>query len=206
MSVRLVIFDCDGVLFHSERANIAFYNAVLREIGEPPLAADAESAAHALASSDLYQKYFGDRPAVLARVREASRTLDYGPFYPLMKPHDRLREILARLRARYRTAMATNRGKTAHGVLRHFSLDDLFDLAVGALDVERPKPHPDMLLRCLEHFDMVGDSAVYVGDQTIDAASARAAGLRFIGIGPAAREARYGIERLDELESLLASL
>jgi len=205
VSVRLVIFDCDGVLFHSERANLAFYNAVLHQVGEPPLAGDAEIAAHALASTDLYQKYFGDRPEVLARVREASRTLDYGPFYPLMQPHERLREILTALRTSYRTAMATNRGKTTGGVLRHFSLHDLFDLAVGALDVDRPKPHPDMLLRCLEHFGVDGDQAVYVGDQAIDAASARAAGLRFIGIGPAAVDARYGIEHLDDLEALLAS-
>ena len=206
MSVALVIFDCDGVLFHSERANIAFYNAVLRGVGEPPLADEAEIAAHALASSDLYQNYFGDRPEVLERVRAASRALDYGPFYPLMQPRDRLHEILTGLRTSYRTAMATNRGKTVHGVLRHFSLESLFDLAVGALDVERPKPHPDMLLYCLEHLGVDRDRAVYVGDQGSDAASARAAGLRFIGMGPAAVESRYRIERLDELEPLLVSL
>ena len=56
VAIRLVIFDCDGVLFHSDRANVAFYNAVLREAGEPPLEPDAEIAAHALASSELYKK------------------------------------------------------------------------------------------------------------------------------------------------------
>lgn len=206
MPVSLVIFDCDGVLFRSERANVAFYNAVLREVGEPPLDDAAEVAAHALASTDLYAKYFGDRPELLERVRAASRLMDYGPFYPLMQPRERLHDTLAELRATYRTAMATNRGKTVHGVIEHFDLVDLFDLAVGALDVARPKPHPDMLLRCIDHFGLTADDAVYVGDQATDAASAYAAGMRFIGMGTAAAEATYRLERLADLASLLAQM
>ena len=206
MAIRLVIFDCDGVLFRSDRANVAFYNAVLREAGEPPLEPDAEIAAHALASSELYKKYFADRPEVLERVRTVSRGLDYGPFYPLMEPRERLYDILKELRLNYRTAMATNRSKTVHGVLDHFDLAPLFDLAVGALDVERPKPHPDMLLHCLDHFGLEVGDAVYVGDQPTDAQSARAAGMQFIGIGPVAGQSDLSITELDELASVLRTL
>ena len=206
MAIRLVIFDCDGVLFHSDRANVAFYNAVLREAGEPPLEPDAEIAAHALASSELYKNYFADRPEVLERVRQVSRGLDYGPFYPLMEPREGLYDILKALRADYRTAMATNRSKTVHGVLNHFELAPLFDLAVGALDVERPKPHPDMLIHCLDHFGLDVAEAVYVGDQPTDAESARAAGMRFIGIGPIADRSELRITELDELGPVLRSL
>ena len=34
MGLMLVIFDCDGVLFRSEQANVAFYNEVLRQVGQ----------------------------------------------------------------------------------------------------------------------------------------------------------------------------
>lgn len=206
MAIRLVIFDCDGVLFHSDRANVAFYNAVLREAGEPPLEPDAEIAAHALASSELYKKYFADRPEALERVRQVSRGLDYGPFYPLMEPRQGLYDILRELRADYRIAMATNRSKTVHGVLDHFDLAPMFDLAVGALDVERPKPHPDMLLHCVDHFGLDAVDAVYVGDQPTDAQSADAAGMRFIGIGAIAAQSELSITELDELAAVLRTL
>lgn len=206
MSVQLVIFDCDGVLFHSEQANVAFYKEVLRRAGAPPLADEGEAACHALASAQLFEHYFGDRPELLAHVREIARATDYTPFFSLMEPRPRVHETLTRLKRRYKTAMATNRGKTTHEVLDFFALASVFDLAVGANDVERPKPHPDMLLMCAERLGVAPSAAVYVGDQLTDAESARAAGIRFVGMGPAAASAAYAIDALEELEGLLARL
>jgi HAD superfamily hydrolase (TIGR01509 family) len=206
VAVELVIFDCDGVLFQSEKANVEFYNEVLRLAGEPPLDFDGEVACHALSSAQLFEKYYRDRPALLAHLRETAKALDYGPFYPLMEPRERLHETLATLRRRYRLAMATNRGQTVRGVLEYFRLAPLFELALGVLDVERPKPHPDMLLRCVEHFALTPDRAVYVGDQPGDAASAAAARVHFIAMGTAVADAEHRIETLDELEPLLRGL
>src|SRR5512141_1429546 len=112
MPIRLVIFDCDGVLFDSEPANLAFYREVLRLADAPPVPESAEAAYHSLASSQLFEKLFGDRPELLARVQRIARATDYAPFFPLMQPKPRLRETLAALRHRYATAMATNRGQT----------------------------------------------------------------------------------------------
>ena len=204
--IELVIFDCDGVLFSSEPANIAFYNEVLRRVGEPPLADAAEAACHALASAQLFEKYYGGQPDLLARLRETAHAVDYGPYYDLMQPRDGLHELLARLRRRYRTAMATNRGKTTRGVVERFALEPLLDFVIGVLEVERPKPHPDMLLRCAEHFGLSPDRAVYVGDQANDARSAGAAGMHFIAMGTSAGEVEHRVSRLDELPALLDRL
>ena len=206
MPITVVVFDCDGVLFRSEQANVAFYNEVLRLVGEPPLDDWAEVACHALSSAQLFEKYYGDRPALLARLRETAKSLDYGPFYPLMEPREGLHEVLRSLRRRYKTAMATNRGMTVQGVLAHFGLAALFDLAVGVLDVPRPKPHPDMLLKCIRHFGAPANEAVYVGDQPIDAASAHAAGMGFVAMGHVVADVRHRIAELAELEALLATL
>ncbi len=205
MSVRLVIFDCDGVLFHSEAANIGFYNAVFEAAGEPQLGNAAEAACHALASTQLFEKYFGDRPETLARVKAAAQSTNYAPFFPLMKPRDRLYDVLGELGRSYKVAMATNRGKTVHEVLAFFELTDFFELAVGVFDVDRPKPHPDMLLKCLEHFGVSAAEAVYVGDQETDRQSAESAGLRFVAIGDAIADPEHHIGALSELEPLIAT-
>jgi len=206
MPIRLVVLDCDGVLFDSEDANVAFYNEVLRRCGEPPMLGPEQVACHALASAQLFVKYYSDRPELLARMQTTAKQLDYGSFYGLMSPKPRLRPVLAELHARYSIAMATNRGLTTHGVLKHFGLDAYFDLAVGVLDVPRPKPHPDMLLHCLERFSIGADEAVFVGDQATDAECARAAGLRFVGIGPVAAVSPLRVGELAELPALLAGL
>jgi HAD superfamily hydrolase (TIGR01509 family) len=204
--VELVIFDCDGVLFRSEQANVAFYNEVLRIAGEPPLDDGGEVACHALSSAQLFEKYYGHRPELLARLRATAKNLNYGPFYPLMQPREGMREILEELRRCYKTAMATNRGQTVRGVLDYFQLTPLFDVAVGVLDVERPKPHPDMLLKCVEHFGLPPAAAVYVGDQPGDAASAIAAGTGFVCLGEAVVEAEHRISELAELLPLIARM
>lgn len=206
MAKRLVIFDCDGVLFRSESANVAFYNEVLRRLGEPAMDLSAEAACHALASAQLFERLFADRPALVERARRVARTLDYGPYYELMSPQRDLYDVLAGLRSRYRLAMATNRGKTATEVVRRFGLEPYFELTVGALDVARPKPHPDMLYRCLEHFGIAAEQALYVGDQQIDADAARAAGVSFVAVGATVGRTPHRIDTLRDLLSLIPGL
>lgn len=206
MAKRLVIFDCDGVLFRSERANVAFYNEVLRRLGEPAMDVPGEAACHALASSQLFESLFADRPDLADRARSIAQALDYGPYYALMLPQEDLYDVLASLRADYRLAMATNRGKTAAEVVRRFALDRFVELTVGVLDVARPKPHPDMLERCLSHFGLEPEAALYVGDQQIDADAALAARVSFVAVGATVKSPESRIDSLRDLLRLIPEL
>ncbi len=47
----------------------------------------------------------------------------------------------------------------------------------------RHKPGPGMLLDALDHFDVLGSDALFVGDQWIDAEAARRAGIQFAWAG-----------------------
>jgi phosphoglycolate phosphatase len=206
MDKRLVIFDCDGVLFRSEAANVAFYNEVMRILGEPAMDVRGEAASHALASAQLFESLFAGRPQLFERARSIARSLDYGPYYGLMTPQAGLYDVLATIRSRYRVAMATNRGKTATEVVRRFALDPYIELTVGVLDVPRPKPYPDMLEHCVAHFGVSTEEALYVGDQQIDADAALAAGLSFVAVGDSVNSTDHRIAELDELPHLIARL
>lgn len=204
--IRLVVFDCDGVLFDSEPANLGFYREVLRASGAPPVPESDEAAYHSLASAQLFERLFGHDPDLLARVQRVARETDYAPFFPLMQPKPLLHETLATLKSRYRLAMATNRGQTTRGVVDFFGLGRWFDLAVGVLDVERPKPAPDMLLLCLERLGVGPAEALYVGDQPGDLEAATAAGLRFLGMGTMCGRVPLSAQRFEDLPRLVASL
>ncbi len=204
--IKLVIFDCDGVLFESEAANLAFYQEVLRKAGAPPMKESAAAACHAMASRELFEMHYGDDPALLAKVLESAANTSYDPFYSLMTPREGLREVLSKLRRDYFVALATNRSRTTEGVLSAFELGGYFDFCVGVLDVQRPKPDPEMLLKCLDHFSLDARQAVYVGDQPGDAVAAEAAGMAFVGIGPVATQSRISIASLEQLFPCLDEL
>lgn len=195
------MLDCDGVLFDSWDANVAFYDAVLRALGRPPLDEAGRDLAHRLAMPHLLERTFADDPAELDRARRVAAELDYRPFLPLMRPVRALRETLAWLRKRARTALVTNRGLTIPLVLKHFELHPYFDAVLGVLDVPRPKPAPDMVEACLDRLATAPGAAVYVGDSPGDLEAARAAGVAFVGVG---LDGDRRIEELAELPRVLA--
>lgn len=180
----LIIFDCDGVLFDSRRANVAFHNTVLEKLGQPLLDVTGEDLGHFMAADQLYDHLFGADTPLRARASEIARSLDYAPFYEFMHPVDGLFEILDQLKRRYHLAMASNRARTAQGVAERFGLDRYLSLVVGTRDVPRPKPAPDMLHLCMQRLGVDPAATLFVGDAVTDRDAARAADVRFIGVGP----------------------
>lgn len=203
--LRAVIFDCDGVLFDSLPANEAYYNAILTRLGLPPMGPTQLALAHRGSTLQFFQTVFGNNPEKIEQARQVALSIDYEPFYRLMQPAPRLHETLGSLRKRYRLGMATNRGFTAREVVRRFGLEEYLAVTVGTRDVERPKPHPDMLLRCAEWLGVNPREAVYVGDAETDAQAANLARMHFIGVG-AAVDTRLRVDRLDQVPAALRLL
>ena len=175
-----IIFDCDGVLFESREANLAYYNAILEEFGEKPVAADDAGRAHlchTAASPEVFRVLLGE--ARTAAALEAARLLDYRRFIPAMRPEPDVCAVLAELSARYPLAIATNRGSSMHEILTHFQLLDYFRVVVTSRDVPRPKPYPDMLFEASRQLGIAPDRLLFVGDSELDQAAAAAAGMRF---------------------------
>ncbi|HSM50976.1 MAG TPA: HAD-IA family hydrolase, partial [Thermoanaerobaculia bacterium] len=86
------------------------------------------------------------------------------------------------LAVRHRLALFTGRSRPELAVtLRRAGCEALFDPVVTSDDVVRGKPAPDGLLAIL---GATGEGArlLFVGDTVDDAASARAAGVPFVGV------------------------
>ena len=177
--IKLVAFDCDGVLFDSRQANIAFYHAILAHFGQPRLSPEAEDFVHShtvFASLEYIFRGYGPLDEVFA----FARTVDYQPYIPMMLEEPHLREFLDYLRPGYFTALATNRTTTTRAVLDHHGLAADFDLVVSAQDVSRPKPHPEAFELILNHFGLEPGEAVYIGDSEVDQAFAANAGVDLV--------------------------
>lgn len=204
-TLKLVMLDCDGVLFDSIRSNVAYYNSILDRMGGPPLDEEARNLCHVYSTPQLFAHLYADDPE---REKEAVRiaySIDYLPFLEYMDPEPGLYEVLTQLKASYKVALATNRGKSVPPLLERFELEGVFDVVSTILDVPRPKPAPDMLLHCLEVTGLAPDESVYVGDMENDRIAAEAAGVPFIlkgnGIPHPLR-----IRHLEELPGFLEKL
>jgi HAD superfamily hydrolase (TIGR01509 family) len=119
-------------------------------------------------------------PEDLAGVDAYRAEVDYGPFLRRMAMEPDLLEFLAAVRPPLFTAISTSRTTTMPAVLDTFGLRRHFDLVVTALDVARPKPHPEALLRILGHFGVRADEGIFIGDSQVDAGHAAAVGMPLI--------------------------
>lgn len=178
-NVRVVIYDCDGVLFDSRESNEAFYNHILAHFGLPPMKPEQLSFVHASTAEEAVDYLFGEDPR-RAEAQKYRLTMDYSPFVPLMRLEPYVKEVLGKLRPSHATAIATNRGLTMPLVMREHGLEGLFDLTVTSLDVKEPKPHPECLLKILSHFGLQPSEAIYVGDSEVDRLVAERAGVPLV--------------------------
>jgi HAD superfamily hydrolase (TIGR01509 family) len=202
--VKVVAFDCDGVLFDTVEANRAYYNYILAHFGRPPMDDDQLRYVHARTLHQSLAHLFADE----VQRREAAdfrSTIDYGRFLHYLTIEPSLIDLLDWMRSRFKTAIATNRTDTMDRLLREFDLIDRFDLVVTSLDVMRPKPHPEPLLKIMAHFGAQSQQAVFVGDSEVDEATAKAAGVRFVAFRNPALSADHHIRSLAELKSVLSA-
>ncbi len=198
----LVIFDADGVLFESGDSNTAYYNAIFKVLGEPPLSPQEERLGVFLSAKQVFeQRAAGDHERI-RRMHEVGAQLDFTPFFHLLNPPFELRPFLLEIKALYKIGLATNRSVTVPRLIEHLNLDGVFDAVACTQDNVKPKPAPDIVNLCIERAGVSKSAAVYVGDSEIDYIAAQGAGVRFIGLGDRVK-APTVIDRLHDLPAAL---
>jgi phosphoglycolate phosphatase len=201
-SIEVVAFDCDGVMFDSSAANRAYYNQVLQHLELPVMTTEQSAFAH-MHTVDESLRYLIDDPDTLAAAQQYRRQMSYLSFIRHMVMEPYLKALLAKLRPAFKTAIATNRTDTMDRVLVEHDLEGQFDLVVTAMDVSRPKPHPEQLQVILSHFNIGPDRMIYIGDSALDAQAAQAADVPFIAFNNTNLPANIHIECLQQVEALL---
>jgi len=189
--LKIVVLDCDGVMFDSREANRAYYGHLRERFGHPPLAEDEVAFVHAHPAPASVPFIFRAWPQDIERVNAYRATLDYTPFLRQMAIEPDLLEFLAAVRPPLLTAISTNRTSTMAAVLDTFGLRPHFDLVVTALDVKRPKPDPEALLKILAHFGVRAAEGIFVGDTQVDVDHAAAVGMPLIAFRSPALKAAY---------------
>lgn len=200
---KVIIYDCDGVLIDARKANETYYSQILSHFHQPPLQEEHHQAIQILTAAEIIPLIFRDKD-LIEDALAYERSLDNTSFLPLIRLESNIVEALTRLRQKYRTAVATNRGKSLRPILTHHGLTEMFDFIVSSHDVLQPKPHPECLAKILQHFCLKPTEAVYVGDSEIDRSLCARTGVPFIAYRNRSLIADYHIENHLELVDLLS--
>jgi len=201
-NIKVVAFDCDGVMFDTTKANKAYYNEILQHFGRPTLTPDQFAYCHSHTADQSIERLFSDAKS-FREAQNYRKNMSYVPFlrYMVLEPY--LKPLLEKLRPRYKTAIATNRSNTMDRVLSEYGLEEYFDLVVSSNDVDRPKPYPDPLIKILEHFEIEAYNTLYVGDSELDEIAAKAAGVPFVAYQNRSLSANFHIKSLKEIAQIL---
>jgi HAD superfamily hydrolase (TIGR01549 family) len=208
--IQGVLFDWDGTLLDSYRADSAAYLAMFRQLGI------------AWGLNELSQHYSPDwyrvyQAAGLPRNRWDDADRAWRKEYAMHRPRlvTGARTVLQFLSRRYRVGLVTsgNRDRVI-GQLRKLRLTQMFATCICSEDAERRKPHPDPLVRALQNLKLKPAACLYVGDAPEDLEMAERAGARavaIVGSFPTEKRLRaarpkFLLESIQELPPLLARL
>jgi HAD superfamily hydrolase (TIGR01509 family) len=210
---RAIVFDFDGVIANSEPLHFQAFQDILADEGVP------------FGESEYYAQYLGfDDLGVFATVGAArGRSWTGAEMAALVTRKARRLEDLERGRSVLfpgaaaaverlagRCPLAIASGALRAEILRTLGrerLDRHFQVVVGAEDVPAGKPAPDPYLRAVEQLSAAASRAiapaecVAVEDSHWGIASARAAGLRTVGVTHT-----YAADALAGAELVVASL
>jgi phosphoglycolate phosphatase len=177
---RAAVFDFDGTLVDTREPILLGLKQAFATAGRTP-PPDPEILRHVgLGLHEVLETLIG--PATPEEIERLAA--DYRARFDEVAPgrtrvFDGVPETLDRLRAAgVRLAIATNRTlESLDPMLDEHGLLPLFGVRLSAACVPFPKPHPLMLERALDSLGVARNSALMVGDTTVDVRMGRAAGV-----------------------------
>ena len=200
---RAILFDWDGTLLDSFRADARAYQTMFRSLQIPWTTRDL--ARHY--SPDWYRVYEAAR---IPRDKWELADHLWGRAYKKENPRllPGVRKMLAKLRRDFVLGLVTSGdAKRVRRQLRQFEFTRVFGACICAEDAPRRKPHPAPLKHAMRHMQMRAEDCIYVGDAPEDIEMARRAGVRSVGVfGPFPSARRIRAARPDLLLTSILDL
>jgi beta-phosphoglucomutase len=205
-AVRALLLDLDGVLTDTAEQHLAAWRALALDEG---LAFDPDLAARLRGRSreDSLRLVLGGRTVddatfgrLLARKNAAYLAAIDGLDATAVLPG--AHRLVDDARAAGLAVAVASSSRNAVPILVRLGLDGRFDAVVDGNDVQRAKPAPDVFLVAAERLAVEPSSCLVVEDAQAGVEAAHAAGMRCVGVGPAAEvgAAEVRVDRVADID------
>ena len=193
---KLYLFDFDYTLADSSKGIVMCFQNVLKRNGYRDI--DDETIKHTigLTLEQAFSSMTGETdPSVLARWRKeyvatADRVMNDAT--RLFEEVPEMFESLRKQGAKIGIISTKYRYRIEDFLLRHFEQLPV-DLIIGGEDVSSAKPSPEGINMALNRLGVSAEDTLYCGDSTVDGATAKNAGVDFMGV-------LHGVTPREELE------
>ena len=184
MTRRAVIFDLDGTLIDSASDIAIVLNRMLSSRGLPPTHADAVKKLVSYGAKDIIKAIFGavaetmNIDEAFAEFQATYRSIPPNPDTLFPYAMDMLKQLQQQ---KYAIAICTNKPEdNARRILSGIGLDPYLQSIVGKRDGLPAKPNPAPVFEILKQLGLASSDAIYVGDNEVDAETAKAAAMPFL--------------------------
>lgn len=180
MAIKAVIFDIDGVLIDSIKANAIFFENLFKNIAGAKYSRKEYIKRNYMTMWDIIKYFTKERSD--QRIREIWKLALKSRYTHehIKLPKDGV-AVLRTLSRNYKLAVVTARQTAGvRPILRRYGYIKYIKTMVSFKDYKHPKPHPEPLLVALKKLKVKAKEAVYVGDMESDILCAKSAGVRSI--------------------------
>ena len=195
MHYTTYLFDFDYTLADSSRGIVLCFRHVLERNGYTDVTDDAIRRTIGKTLEESFSILTGETdPARLADFKQQYRKEADVHMTPNTRLFPETLDVLRRLKERGAKVgiISTKYRFRIHDTMDQHLPADFLDIVVGGEDVTRAKPDPEGLLHAITELGVEKTDVLYIGDSTVDAETALAAGVDFAGV-------THGVTTADEL-------
>jgi phosphoglycolate phosphatase len=174
---ELIIFDMDGTLIDSGDVITNTINFVRGHLGLKEI--EKHLMLEQLNNPDINSsEYFYGTSEFTSQQTELFTEYYNENCVKDIKLYDGIEELLNSLQKDFQLTIATNASRDfAVKMVEHLGIDKYFDIVIGASCVDKPKPHPDMVLKTLNDLQVHHHKSILIGDSLKDIRAAQAANV-----------------------------
>ena len=186
--MKLVIFDLDGVLARTEHLHTFAFKEAIAYYAPQASGANYLDARDGVRTKDKLarlQKEFNLTPEIIQGIDRRKQALTEQHLRHI-RPNPTIIACLQLLIDNGHTlALASNSRKVnVDIVVNALGLSNMFTLKLTGDDVRNPKPHPEIFMRAMVHFDTQPTNVYIMEDSDAGLTAARATGAHVLQIDP----------------------
>lgn len=201
MKYKLAIFDLDGTVLDTLADLAAAVNAALEKHAYPRHSLEEVRSMVGNGVANLIRRAV---PAETDENECVAILADFKAYYrehvnDRTKPYDGIPELLSALKkAGIKVGINSNKYDAALQSLCRIHFDSLYDYAVGESEITPRKPDPAAARRIMEAVGVSPAETIYIGDSSVDIATAANAGVDSAWVS-------WGFRRRSEMEGCVLS-
>lgn len=182
--IKVVIYDCDGVIVNSDNAILKYYSWLAKISGVTmPDFSDEKFKRIVLSYTEdgIIDVISNGDESIKNKLYHTIKTVPYKSGFEDIILEPTLKDGLEIVKKRgIFMAVDTNRGRSLSDLLTYFNIREYFSYLVTSRDVENPKPNPEGVYKICEYYNVEPREVLFIGDSMTDYHAAKSSGAKFI--------------------------